>query len=122
MIELRNITEDNFHDCIHLKASVANESFVDPVVYSLAEAWLDYPNTKPFAIYKGDKLIMYTFFNTDNCFNKIFVICFCHFFNMVSYYYVIHVFSHTIFLYSPRPKNSKTPLSLKNCNCCLIFA
>ncbi|MGI6700661.1 MAG: GNAT family N-acetyltransferase [Christensenellales bacterium] len=57
MIELRNITEDNFHDCIHLKASIANESFVDPVVYSLAEAWLDYPNTKPFAIYKGDKLI-----------------------------------------------------------------
>lgn len=40
MIELRTINEDNFEQCLNLKASVENESFVDSVIYSLAEAWI----------------------------------------------------------------------------------
>ncbi len=31
MVELRNINEDNYIDCLNLKASVKNESFVDSV-------------------------------------------------------------------------------------------
>ena len=37
MIELRAISEDNFRECLLLRASVENEDFVDPVTYSLAE-------------------------------------------------------------------------------------
>ena len=36
MIELRAISEDNFRECLLLRASVENEDFVDPVTYSLA--------------------------------------------------------------------------------------
>ncbi len=57
MIELREINEENFIDCINLKVSVTNGNFVDPVVYSLAEAWVYYKDTKPFAIYEKDTMI-----------------------------------------------------------------
>lgn len=57
MIELRAITEDNFEKCLNLKANVENQHFVDPVAYSLAEAWLFYEDTKPFAIYQNDEMI-----------------------------------------------------------------
>ncbi len=57
MIELRTITEANFQECINLTASVENESFVDSVTYSLAEAWVFYADTKPFAIYENNKMI-----------------------------------------------------------------
>lgn len=57
MIELRTINEDNYQQCIGLKASVENENFVDSVMYSLAEAWVFYKDTKPFAIYDNDKMI-----------------------------------------------------------------
>ena len=57
MIELRTINEDNFEQCFSLKASVENENFVDSVTYSLAEAWVFYKDTRPFAIYDDDTLI-----------------------------------------------------------------
>lgn len=57
MIELRTINEDNYQECFRLKASVKNENFVDSVTYSLAEAWVFYKDTKPFAIYDNDKMI-----------------------------------------------------------------
>ena len=45
MLELRTINENNYTDCLNLKASVANENFVDSVAYSLAEAWVHYKDT-----------------------------------------------------------------------------
>ena len=57
LIELRTINEDNYQQCIGLKASVENDNFVDSVTYSLAEAWVYYKDTKPFAIYDNDKMI-----------------------------------------------------------------
>lgn len=57
MIELRTINEGNYQQCLNLKTSVENESFVDSVAYSLAEAWVFYNDTKPFAIYDNDKMI-----------------------------------------------------------------
>lgn len=57
MIELRTINEENFQQCLNIKASVEKESFVDSVAYSLAEAWVYYEDTKPFAIYNDDKMI-----------------------------------------------------------------
>jgi len=55
MIELRTINENNYTDCLNLKASV--ENFVDSVAYSLAEAWVHYKDTKPFAIYADETMI-----------------------------------------------------------------
>lgn len=57
MVELRTINEDNYQQCFGLKASVERESFVDPVTYSLAEAWVFHEDTRPFAIYEDDKMI-----------------------------------------------------------------
>lgn len=57
MIELRAINEENYEQCFKLKTSVENESFVDSVIYSLAEAWVFYKDTRPFAIYDDDKMI-----------------------------------------------------------------
>lgn len=54
MIELRTINEDNFEECLNLKAIVLNEDFVDPVVRSLAEAWVLGDSSRPFAIYADD--------------------------------------------------------------------
>ena len=57
MIELRTISEDNYQQCLNLKASVEKVSFVDSVAYSLAEAWVFYSDTRPFAIYDDDNMI-----------------------------------------------------------------
>ena len=57
MIKLRTINEDNYRQCCGLKASVEKEHFVDSVVYSLAEAWVFYQDTRPFAIYDNDAMI-----------------------------------------------------------------
>ena len=57
MIELRTISEENFRECLGLKASVENENFVDSVMYSLAETWVFYADTRPFAIYENDQMI-----------------------------------------------------------------
>ena len=57
MISLQEITEENFNKCINLDPGVTNKDFADSVVYSLAEAWLYYPDMKPFAISKDDELI-----------------------------------------------------------------
>ena len=57
MIELQTINEDNYQQCIGLRANVENENFVDSVMYSLAEAWVFYKDTRPFAIYDNDKMI-----------------------------------------------------------------
>lgn len=57
MVELRAITEDNFQQCLRLHTSVQDSSFVDTVMYSLAEAWLYYRDTRPFAIYNDGQMI-----------------------------------------------------------------
>lgn len=57
MIELRTINEDNFEECLNLKAIVLNEDFVDPVVRSLAEAWVLGDSSRPFAIYADGVMV-----------------------------------------------------------------
>ena len=57
MVELRTINENNYEQCFNLKAGVENKSFVDSVTYSLAEAWVFYKDTRPFAIYDDNKMI-----------------------------------------------------------------
>ena len=59
MVELRTINEDNYQECLNLRTSVANVDFVDSVAYSLAEAWVFYDDSRPFAIYAGDVMVGY---------------------------------------------------------------
>ena len=57
LIELREITEANYQQCLSLCAGVQDSSFVDPVSYSLAEAWVYYQDTRPFAIYSDGVMV-----------------------------------------------------------------
>lgn len=57
MISLQEITEENFNECINLDPGVINEDFADSVAYSLSEAWLYYPDMKPFTISMCGELI-----------------------------------------------------------------
>lgn len=59
MVELRLINEDNYRECLNLSVSVANADFVDPVAWSLAEAWVFYDDSRPFAIYADDVMVGY---------------------------------------------------------------
>lgn len=62
-IQLREITMDNFRECIHLNVTEDQKYLVAPNVYSLAEAKAD-GVSNPLAIYNGDTMvgfIMYCF-------------------------------------------------------------
>ena len=59
MVELRVINEDNYEECLNLSASVDSKDFVDPVAWSLAEAWVFYADSRPFAIYADDVMVGY---------------------------------------------------------------
>lgn len=50
MINLREITEDNFEDVLRLKVKKTQENFVSTTVYSLAQAYVYQENAYPFAI------------------------------------------------------------------------
>lgn len=59
IVELRTINEDNYEECLSLRTSVTNDDFVDSVAWSLAEAWVFYNVSRPFAIYAGDFMVGY---------------------------------------------------------------
>ncbi len=59
MNTLKEINEDNYRECLNLKVSVANELFVDLVAGSLAEAWVDYKDSRPFTIYADNIMVGY---------------------------------------------------------------
>ncbi|QIK69537.1 GNAT family N-acetyltransferase [Erysipelothrix sp. HDW6C] len=61
MVELKKIDETNYVECLNLKASVADENFVDPVAWSLAEAWVLGKDSCPFAIYADGIMVGYVF-------------------------------------------------------------
>ena len=57
MVELRIINEDNYVECLNLHATAIDEDFVDSVAYSLAEAWVFYEESRPFAIYADHVMV-----------------------------------------------------------------
>ena len=54
MVELREITEDNFDEVIELRVSENQEGFVSSVAYSLAQARVYKETAYPFAIYADE--------------------------------------------------------------------
>ena len=57
MVELRKINQDNYGECLNLKVSEEQRSFVASNVYSLAQAWVFYDTAYPFAIYADNRMI-----------------------------------------------------------------
>lgn len=59
MVELRTINEDNYQECLSLNITDANVDFIDPVAWSLAEAWVFGDDARPFAIYADNEMVGY---------------------------------------------------------------
>ena len=59
MVELREITEDNFIDAFNLKLAPGQENFVSHPIRSLAQAYVYRNQCQPFGIYNNDKMIGY---------------------------------------------------------------
>lgn len=61
MVELRQITDDNFHQCIKLELAEGQDKFVAPNMYTLAEAYVALTNDEfipmPYAIYDDDVMV-----------------------------------------------------------------
>ncbi|GKV56221.1 N-acetyltransferase [Sporosarcina sp. NCCP-2222] len=57
MLELRKINSDNYEECLNLRATDTSVEFVDPVVFSLAESWVFYEESHPFAIYADNVMV-----------------------------------------------------------------
>lgn len=67
VITLRDITEENFAAIIAMKRP-ADEGYVAPNVYSLAQAWLyrDNGDVFPYAIYSGDDPVGFLLLEEDD--------------------------------------------------------
>lgn len=57
MVELREITKDNFEDVLGLRVAEGQETFVSTTAYSLAQAYAYKEKAFPFAIYAEDILV-----------------------------------------------------------------
>lgn len=56
MVELKEITKDNFDEVLDLKVSEQQKHFVSSVAYSLAQAYI-FKTAFPFAIYADKKAV-----------------------------------------------------------------
>ena len=65
MIELRKINKDNCSECLDLKVSDEQKKYVASNVYSLAQAWVFYDMSYPFAIYSDDAMVGFVMMGYD---------------------------------------------------------
>jgi hypothetical protein len=54
MIELKEIKEENFRECIRLNVSESQKNFVASNVYSIAQAYIHYGSAFPYGIYQDE--------------------------------------------------------------------
>lgn len=57
MVELREITKENYDECLHLKTAESQKAFVSSTAHSLAQAWVYYDTAFPFAIYADNTMV-----------------------------------------------------------------
>ena len=57
MVEVREITKENYEECLHLKTAESQKAFVSSTVHSLAQAWVYYDTAFPFAIYADNIMV-----------------------------------------------------------------
>ncbi len=57
MVELREITKENYEECLNLNIAENQEDFVSSTVHSLAQAWVYYDTAFPFAVYVNNTMV-----------------------------------------------------------------
>src|SRR5688572_347505 len=60
-VELREVTLENFKECINLKVADSQSSFVTTNVFSIAQSKVC-PTAIPMAIYANDEMVGFTMF------------------------------------------------------------
>ncbi len=63
-VALREITPENFKECVNLKVSAAQTAFVAPNVMSIAQSKI-YPDVSPMAVYAGEEMVGFVLFGLD---------------------------------------------------------
>jgi diamine N-acetyltransferase len=63
-VTLREITPENFKECINLKVSAAQTDFVASNLMSIAQSKI-YPTANPFAVYADEKLVGFVMYGFD---------------------------------------------------------
>ncbi len=63
-ITLREITPQNFRECIDLKVADGQENFVAANLMSIAQAKI-YPTAKPFAVYHDNEMVGFVMYGFD---------------------------------------------------------
>jgi len=57
VVELKQITKDNYNECLNLAVTDSQKNFVASNTYSLAQAWVFYDTAYPFAIYANNEMV-----------------------------------------------------------------
>ena len=65
MINIKNITDNNFREVIKLKVDESQSKYVATNVYSLAQAWVNQDLARPYAIYNDDTLVGFFMLDWD---------------------------------------------------------
>ncbi|REJ75423.1 MAG: GNAT family N-acetyltransferase [Acidobacteria bacterium] len=63
-VELREVNEKNFDECIGLKVAESQNGFVATNLMSIAHSAI-YPGLKPRAVYDGDEMVGFVLFGLD---------------------------------------------------------
>ncbi|NJN96924.1 MAG: GNAT family N-acetyltransferase [Anaerolineales bacterium] len=63
-ITLREVTQQNWRECVDLKVAPEQENFVAPNLFSIAESKFE-PDWRPLAIYVGETIVGFTMVGRD---------------------------------------------------------
>jgi diamine N-acetyltransferase len=72
-VSLREITPENFRECVNLKVADEQENFVAPNVMSIAQSKI-YATMTIRAVYAGDDLVGFTMFGLDTDDNRYYLV------------------------------------------------
>lgn len=64
-IELREVTPQNFKECINLRVADSQNSFVATNLMTIAQAKIIFPSARLKAIYADDEIVGFTMFGLD---------------------------------------------------------
>lgn len=64
-VSLREITPENFNECVNLKVAKGQEKFVASNVFSIAQSKIYHPQANIFAVYAGDVMVGFVMFGLD---------------------------------------------------------
>lgn len=57
MVELREITKENYEECLSLNVADSQKCFVSSNAHSLAQAWVYHDTAFPFAVYADNTMV-----------------------------------------------------------------